>query len=145
MLEKMFQREVQFKKSSYEELKSQVKDIEQLISQNQLDLKHAQGYWDDKIKETDGRIAIREQELNDRKRQVCTLNEEIGELQVNLDKADKKLEEQEQLKQKILDEIDEMNQKKRDIDRQIQDQKELIKAQNGLLTQEVYGHQLKRS
>ena len=93
MLEKMFQREVQFKKSSYEELKQQVKDIEQLISQNQLDLKHAQGYWDDKIKETDGRIAIREQELNDRKRQVCTLNEEIGELQANLDKADKKLEE----------------------------------------------------
>ena len=38
-----------------------------------------------------------------------------------------------------------MNQKKRDIDKQINEQKQLIKAQNGLLTQEVYGHQIKRS
>ena len=60
MLEKMFQRELAFKKSTYEELKGQVKDMEKLISQNQHDLKHAQSYWDDKIKETDGRIAIRE-------------------------------------------------------------------------------------
>ena len=63
LLEKMFQREVQTKKARFEDTTAQVKDAKIMRDEAYEALERAKLAWEDKTRETDSKIKIREQKM----------------------------------------------------------------------------------
>ena len=94
LLEKMFEREAQSKKSNYEEMKAQLKDASIMREQAQDQLEKAKSLWESKTNETDSKLKIREAQLKTKVEQGDKLKEEIAKLQKMLDEADGKVRDQ---------------------------------------------------
>lgn len=105
LLEKMFEREAQSKKQTYEDMKAQLKDATVMREDAQDQLERAKLIWQDKTKETDKKIYFRERNLKNKMAQGDTLKEEIAKLQKLLEEADNKLQSQKDAHQKILSEM----------------------------------------
>ena len=80
LLEQMFEREVQTKKQAYEDASAQLKDTKVSLNEAKDALEHAKQVWEDKTRETDRRVEIREEQMKTRSAQTQSLKNEIASL-----------------------------------------------------------------
>ena len=136
LLLKMFEREVENKKNSYEEKRAQLTDMKIQRDETLEQLDRAKQLWEQKTSETDKKIQIREKQLKTKADAGKILKSEIEELQKMLEEVSEKVNDQQVKRQTILGEINHMQQEQKRMGSKLQMQASLIDEKNRLLLKE---------
>lgn len=115
LLEKMFEREVQNKKSTYEDLKAQLKDSKYARSDSHLMLERAKQQWESKTQETDKKIQLRDVQLKEKIKMAESLKAKVLELRKTLDIKDEEIREGNERQTVILSDINQMKEQRENV------------------------------
>lgn len=108
LLINMFEREAQNQKNKYEDKRAQLKKLRQQRDETIAKLEKAKQIWDQKTKENDKKIQIRENQLKSKQDSGITLKNTIVELKRTLDDVSNSVNKQHEKRESTLKDIQHM-------------------------------------
>ena len=145
LLEKMFEREVQNKKSNYEDLRAQLKDAKYTRLESNQQLERAKQTWESRTQETDKKIQLREAQLKDKIKMAESLKAKVLELKKTLDIKDEEIKVSNDRQTLILSDISQMKQTRATVCEKLLVQETQIDEQNRVLNMQEEDEHFKRS